>query len=516
MDRISELPKDILQRILYFLSQKESIRTSVLSKSWRTIWRTRPNLDLDFSDPTLIDTTREFISVVDKTLQLYRDQTLRLEEFRLSIPLHCGAHCKSVSLLVKWIPLLTSMGVKEFFLSIRSVPYDPGCLDLPSVVFEAAESLKHLRVERFVFDEKAEKIALCKHLRSLHLVNVSVDDRIFQTIISGCPLIETLCIDGTNIGLRTIKMSDLRNLKDFTFIEVVFGGGDQLCSIEIDPLSLETIKISAANITFRRGADFRNLKDLYMCGVKSSLDNLSFSKLPSLKRLTLSNCDGLKESRIFIDAPNVLYFEYEGDFVPSVSIVTNSREWKSEIHLQHKNDGSSLWFLKLSELLKSLSQSKISLSIYKHPYCKDDVIQENVNRPPVHDKPVLVETFNLVCPLSHFPTLVNGVFSICRPGNIGNRLKGWEVDYDAYIWRGREVKFVGYMWKILMERESGNEDDEPSRLFLRDLEEASLEIKRKRGNYPDEDEWHRAPLSEYLLNIEKNNCRFVLKWRETI
>ncbi|EYU30252.1 hypothetical protein MIMGU_mgv1a018436mg [Erythranthe guttata] len=74
MDMISELPKDILQRILYFLSQKEAVRTSVLSKSWRSIWRTRPNLDLDFSDPTFMDRTREFLYIVDETLLLYRNQ----------------------------------------------------------------------------------------------------------------------------------------------------------------------------------------------------------------------------------------------------------------------------------------------------------------------------------------------------------------------------------------------------------------------------------------------------------
>ncbi|EYU42233.1 hypothetical protein MIMGU_mgv1a019564mg, partial [Erythranthe guttata] len=253
--------------------------------------------------------------------------SLCFDEFHPYIPLHYWDH-ESVPFLNKWMPRLTTMGVKESRLSILS---GYGALDLPSVVFEA-ESLKHLRVEH-LYVKAVEKIALCKHLRSLHLVGVSIDDSIVGKIIAGCPLIETLCVNGFNIGLRTIKMNDLRNLKDFTF--TVFNGGDPLCSIEIDPLSLETVKISAANITFRRGADFRNLKDLYLRGVNSSLDNLSFSKFPRLKSLTLSDCDGLKESRILIDAPNILYFEYQGDFVPSVSFATNSNEWKSEIRIAY-------------------------------------------------------------------------------------------------------------------------------------------------------------------------------------
>ncbi|XP_012846259.1 PREDICTED: F-box/FBD/LRR-repeat protein At5g53840-like [Erythranthe guttata] len=518
MDMISELPKHILHRILYFLSQNEAVRTSVLSKSWRTIWRTRPNLDLDFSDPTFRHSTREFLFVVDNTLQLYRDRTLRLEEFRLSI---CTDHYESVSLLQKWIPLLTSMGVKEFRLSISSKTSDPGRLDLPSVVFEAVESLKHLRVERFLFDEKAiEKITLCKNLRSLHLVDVAVDDSIFQQMIARCPLIENLCVEGLGIGLRTINTNDLRNLEEFTFTERLGlccrHFPVELCSIEIYPVSLRTININYGNIMFRKEANFLNLNDLFLQGVKSSLDNLSFGKFPRLRRLTLLHCDGLKESRVFIDAPNILYFEYKGDFVPTVSFATNSfRDWKSEIHIQHINDGSPSWFLKLNKLLKSLSQSKISLSIYKHPNDEKDIIQENID--PVHDKPVLVESLNLACGLSSFPALVNGVFSICRSRNIGNYLKAWHDEFveSEYSWRGWEVEFVGYMWKILMERESGSKD-EPSRLLLRDLEEASMEIMKSIHGDEKEDEWYRAPLSECLLNLSRSYCRFALKWRDTM
>ncbi|KAL7097084.1 hypothetical protein ACP275_10G120800 [Erythranthe tilingii] len=44
-DDISDLPQGLLQRIVYFLSQEEVVRTSILSKSWCYVWCTRPNLD---------------------------------------------------------------------------------------------------------------------------------------------------------------------------------------------------------------------------------------------------------------------------------------------------------------------------------------------------------------------------------------------------------------------------------------------------------------------------------------
>ncbi|EYU30182.1 hypothetical protein MIMGU_mgv1a026803mg [Erythranthe guttata] len=148
MDMISDLPKDILQRILYFLSQEDAVRTSVLSKSWRNIWCTRPNLD--FSIYAFKENKQEFLTAVDKTLQLYCYQSLCVEEFRLSILLDRDFYEESISLLEKWIPLLTNMGTKEFRLWIGTQSY-PGVMHLPPVVFEA-EPLKDLRVRGFIRD----------------------------------------------------------------------------------------------------------------------------------------------------------------------------------------------------------------------------------------------------------------------------------------------------------------------------------------------------------------------------
>ncbi|KAL7110881.1 hypothetical protein ACP275_05G053700 [Erythranthe tilingii] len=494
MDRISDLPRDILQRILYFVSQKEAVRTSVLSKSWRYTWRTRPNLD--FSEATFKGKKQEFLSFVDNTLQQYRDQRLCLDEFHLRISLDDYLKHKSVSLLEKWIPILTTMGVKESRLSICTVDHN----DMPSVVFQA-ESLQQLHVEGFDMDRDAiPTIILSKHLKKLRLQRVYIEGKIFRKIFSSCPLIETMHVE-ESWGLRNIKANNLRRLKDFSF-----EGNDEEdepCSIEIYPASLETIKVSFGNISFDKGAEFRNLIDLDLCDVESSLVRLFSCEFPSLRRLTLSDCDGVNEEssldHSLIDAPNILYFEYRGNFIPSISFVTISREWKSKIDLYE----CSLSLLKLDELLKSLSQSEISLMIDN-----TDIIQENI---PVQDngynKPVLVESLNLNCGcgLSSFSSILNDVFCICRPRNIG---------YCNDDYEGSLMQFVGFMWRILIERES----DHLSQSVFRDLEEASMKIKEW-----DEEEWHRAPLSEFLINhgrreghfTPKCQSRFSLKWRET-
>ncbi|EYU46858.1 hypothetical protein MIMGU_mgv1a017017mg [Erythranthe guttata] len=89
VNRISDLPEGLLQRIFYFLSQEDAVRTSVLSKSWRYIWCTRPNFDL--SEPNFKGNKHQFISAVENTLQRYTDPNgLSLEEFNLTLSLLGG------------------------------------------------------------------------------------------------------------------------------------------------------------------------------------------------------------------------------------------------------------------------------------------------------------------------------------------------------------------------------------------------------------------------------------------
>ncbi|KAL7110871.1 hypothetical protein ACP275_05G053200 [Erythranthe tilingii] len=455
VDRISELPKDILQRILYFLSQEYAVRTSVLSKLWRSNWRTRPNLD--FSDNTFRGNKKKFLSVVDKNLQLYRDQNLCLEEFHLSISLTYSDR-KSVPFLEKWIPLLTAMGVKKFRLSIQYEYYKSAVrVQLPRVVF-GEESLQDLHAERFVLEQEAiERIALSKHLKKLRLEEVYVKDDTLQTII-------------------------------------------------IYPTSLETLEISRSNIPFHKGADFRNLKDLSLCLVESSLDNLSSCEFPSLKRLNLRYCDGLKESHISIDAPNMVCFGYAGCFIPSISFTTTSAEWNTYICLD-PNDASSSWFVKLKALLESLSQSNICLAIddnYPTPFDEEHIINKILDDSCCNELPIAVECLQLNAGLSCFSTLLNGLFRICRPTSIGD-----------IVFKSWEMKVAEFAWNILMRRECYPFDHDQFRheLWLRDLERVSLEIKEI-----GREEWRSITLSDLPNHRPREHyrTRFALKWRQNL
>ncbi|EYU30206.1 hypothetical protein MIMGU_mgv1a017712mg, partial [Erythranthe guttata] len=220
---------------------------------------------LDFSETSFNGNKQEFISIVNKALKQYSDRRLLVDEFRLRISLG-DSYRESVSLIEKWVPLITAVGVKVFRLSILSQNI-PGLIHLPSVVFEA-ESLHDLYVERLVLDQKAvEKMVHFKQLRSLRLHRVCVEEGVFRKIIASCPLVEVMHLHGCTY-LRNIKLNNLHNLTEFFFS--ARNAAEEICGIEIDPPSLETINLSYGNIWFHEGAEFRISKPWVLSVAKDS------------------------------------------------------------------------------------------------------------------------------------------------------------------------------------------------------------------------------------------------------
>ncbi|EYU32858.1 hypothetical protein MIMGU_mgv1a022752mg, partial [Erythranthe guttata] len=453
MCRISMLPEHIMQRILYFLSQKEAVRTSVLSKSWRSIWCTRPNLD--FSIQAFEGNKQDFITTVDNTLQRYLDQRLCIEEFSLRVSIGGDDDEESMPTLEQWITLVTNMGLKE--LRLRNSMEDYKNNHLPPVVFDA-ESLKYLHLDRFIVDQiTIRRILLLKNLKSLDLQRVSIKDDIFKKIILSCPLIETLAVRNCR-ALTTIDATSLQNLKKFTFVNDNVPFVDD-CRIKIHTHSLEVINCNGGCIPFLRGADFRNLTRLSMTGVVSRFDHLSTCKFPILEILIIFDCCGFEEIKLFIDAPKINNFDYFGDFIPSISFATtSSSEWHSTIHLHSINVFSSLWFVNLNELLKSLSQSIISLNIDQCYRIRENIMVQDKNI-----KPVVVDSLGLRFDLSTISSLMNALFCVCRPRFIDDSFfcgSGWKMDHINCL------------------------KNQLSQLWFRDLEELRLEIHDK-----NKDEW---------------------------
>ncbi|CAN0905248.1 Putative F-box/LRR-repeat protein At5g02930 [Linum grandiflorum] len=69
-DRLSLLPLPILYHILTFLPTEESVRTSVLSRTWRSVWKYLPILDFDWDNS---GSNKTFVTFMKKVLKLRYD-----------------------------------------------------------------------------------------------------------------------------------------------------------------------------------------------------------------------------------------------------------------------------------------------------------------------------------------------------------------------------------------------------------------------------------------------------------
>ena len=71
---IDNLPDPILQHILSYLSTKNAIRTSILSKRWKYLWTSIPKLDFDEG---ALDRRLMFMKFVERVLALHDPSNIK-------------------------------------------------------------------------------------------------------------------------------------------------------------------------------------------------------------------------------------------------------------------------------------------------------------------------------------------------------------------------------------------------------------------------------------------------------
>ncbi|CAA0833922.1 Putative F-box/FBD/LRR-repeat protein [Striga hermonthica] len=313
--RISELPQPLLHNILAFLSQEEATRTSVLSKSWRSIGPTRPKIE--FNEACYEGNHEKFLSNLDSTLQFYHGREIRLQEFILC--------------------------------------------------------LKPLRK------------VLSRHLRKVSFSLVDIEDKHLQKIMSNCPMIEQLAIEACH-GITTVEVHN-DNLKHFEYRRSVtcYEG-----TIKIDAPNIESIKIVGRSSWLHNGKTFVCLKSLlleYVVLTQKDFDSFSVD-FCCLEDLKIHFCRGFEEfqlssrsikrlhlavdgpTKAAIDLPNIRCFELLCDDFPSITLTTNSSEWRSLILLKQQlitKSETSLFYVKLNELLRALNHSRIHLHMRDFP-----------------------------------------------------------------------------------------------------------------------------------------------------
>ncbi|CAN1332849.1 F-box/FBD/LRR-repeat protein At1g13570 [Linum perenne] len=180
---ISKLPADVISLILTFLPIKESVRTSILSKQWRHLWRSVPQLVFVIHDELFADADAE-LNESSEVMLIIIYQALLVHEgpinkFELAIPgMKC---CPQFDQLIN---SLSAKSVKELFLRIDSYAL------LPSSLFSVPD-LNSLKLQGFIFEEPIWSVGFSK-LTLLELKHVKLHNGFLQNFLPKCPLLEEL------------------------------------------------------------------------------------------------------------------------------------------------------------------------------------------------------------------------------------------------------------------------------------------------------------------------------------
>jgi hypothetical protein len=98
---LSNLPDEVLRHILSFLSTKDAVRTSLLSKRWEYLWASIPNLDFEKYEPakrTYCDASRVYKWISTAVRHNVQELNIELDNFEgeFSLP-YCLFTCKTLT-----------------------------------------------------------------------------------------------------------------------------------------------------------------------------------------------------------------------------------------------------------------------------------------------------------------------------------------------------------------------------------------------------------------------------------
>ncbi|XP_074289818.1 F-box protein At4g09920-like [Silene latifolia] len=214
LDRLSDLPRNIISHILGFLSTKCAVATCVLSKKWTYAWVYVSALD--FTDLPSANTDGTFDKDYLVCFKNFMNRVLLLNEAPSLERVRFVAYdCYPPFTAKEWLRTLARRSVKELYLSNKG----PFIIGVPARYLLAKEELVVLKLERLYFNDLSCFIQLpC--LKILSLVEMLFDSTNpeetdpFDTILYNCPILEELNIDRcTGFDELSVESSSLKTLR---------------------------------------------------------------------------------------------------------------------------------------------------------------------------------------------------------------------------------------------------------------------------------------------------------------
>ncbi|KAL2939528.1 hypothetical protein RDABS01_033687 [Bienertia sinuspersici] len=388
-DRLSNLPDELLIRILSLLPTKDAAATCISSQRLRHVLPRITSLDFDskpisfcLKRPYRIEQFPSFVTFVDTVLQAHKSQYLT--RFRLAVGAdfrgrytgcklgECRKGCypdlkSRITRIKAWISFpLNCSGLKE--LDLRIPVKEPGkSCQLPPEIF-TCETLEVLKLDIDLRLDYASTMPFF-HLPNLKLLELHVlsipGDGFMPRLISSCPLLEDLTVDvfWDRVYYINISSPSLRRLC-YNVLKPSYGSTD---SVLIDTPNLEYLKYTGA---------------LALQYSISSMECLVKAEVWLIKELTMRTQEASCQQMLRFIRPlsNVQHLELSG----FSTTVLNSVEVVDQLPVFHNlkclelNCSGNYWdkvllaFLKFSPVLETLvfpqgMETIMPLGDYKTP-----------------------------------------------------------------------------------------------------------------------------------------------------
>ncbi|CAG7897652.1 unnamed protein product [Brassica rapa] len=186
-DKISQLPDDLLLKVLTFLPTKVAVSTSILSKRWEFLWMWLPKLEYDDSEYSPGERYKLY-SFIDLSLPLHKAPVI--ERLRLNFDVY-GRSYRAYS-IEKLVLIAVTRCVRELSVTLVSMPYK--FARLPSNLF-TCKSLVILELTGPIFVNVPRMVYL-PSLKFLILgCMVYSNEKSLHQLLSHCPVLEDLVLE---------------------------------------------------------------------------------------------------------------------------------------------------------------------------------------------------------------------------------------------------------------------------------------------------------------------------------
>lgn len=227
LDRISNLPWDVLDSILVHMPLKEAVRTSVLSSKWRYKWTGLSQYVIDdkcFTN-TVLDKVARWKEIMKIIHQVQLNHGGPIEKFTLAAYCHPD-HAD----LYQWIRFLANRGIKELIVrEFDSVKR----FRLPACLFSCSQ-LNRLELSDCNI-KLSNEFRGFNSLAILQLTQVYIDSDTLESLILNCPVLERLTLSVLdNQAVFRIQNPSLRYLKiDSYFLDIFLENSQSLDVVDI-------------------------------------------------------------------------------------------------------------------------------------------------------------------------------------------------------------------------------------------------------------------------------------------